>query len=135
MIRVVQPSIFDLEQEGQYKTSYEAIYSKLKHYGIDDYYNITIKPQQLVLWQIKEELEKKENYTLYMEDLIKELLKILPKVERTFEIDKNGIWSFENKYYGYQVVGIVVNGLVYNKMSGPFYCIDMLPKHFFEGVD
>jgi hypothetical protein len=129
-----QLNIFEVEQEYEVTNKYKFIKDKLSKYSIDKVYEKEIKNNGYLLREIYERLSKQKDYKEYMEELVSELLKILPLVEIDITKKENGIFKYDNGNYGYKMKSYVKDDLHYNGMTGPLYCLDMLPKELL-GVD
>jgi hypothetical protein len=127
-----QPSLFDIEQEERDNASYNAIRSKLKHYGIDEIYSKEFKGKTPLLREIYERLSKQTNYNDYMNDLINELLKVVPLVKEDCYFEKTGIFKYGDGKYGFTTTAYEANKIKYNGCTCPLYCLEMLPKIFFK---
>jgi hypothetical protein len=127
-----QLDIFEIEIDTITKNNFKTIKDKLSKYSIDKVYEKELKGQGSLLREIYERLSKQKDYELYMKDLINELLKIVPLVEQHYKFDKKGIFKYENGNYGFQMTKYIKDNLFYNGVQGPLYCLEMLPKIFFE---
>lgn len=123
---------FDLFNEfDQYKPSLEEIsYAKgicIKHvfedhllkFGIDDFYVNKVKPKQLTLSQINNELHTREKYIEYFNEFC-ELCEKYLKVT-TYKKHSCGI-CIEYDYVRYYICN----------RSGPAYCMYMIPFEVFQ---
>lgn len=128
-----QLNIFEVEREYEVTNKYKFIKDKLSKYSIDKVYEKEIKNNGYLLREIYETLSKETNYQDYMNDLISELLKIVPMVKTNSMFKEKGIFEYGNSgRYGYTTSKYEINGIKYNGSSGPLYCLEMLPKHFFK---
>lgn len=128
-----QLNIFEITEQEYIDNIKESIESKLSKYEIDELYRKEFRDKTPLLREIYETLSKEENYNAYMNDLISELLKIVPMVKTNSMFKEKGIFEYGNSgRYGYTTSKYEINGIKYNGSSGPLYCLDMLPKHFFK---
>lgn len=128
-----QLNLFEVIEQNHIDNLKESIESKLSKYEIDELYRKQFKGQTVLLREIYETLSKETNYQDYMNDLISELLKIVPMVKTNSMFKEKGIFEYGNSgRYGYTTSRYEINGIKYNGSSGPLYCLEMLPKHFFK---
>jgi hypothetical protein len=130
-----QQNLFNINDEEQINLKREEILSKLEHYGIDEIYAKEFKGKTPLLREIYERLSSVDKYNAYMNDLISELLKIVPLLNSKNMFQGTGIFEYENGWYGYTMGKYEVDGVTYFGCQSPLYCLEMLPKHFFKVGD
>lgn len=115
----------------QYKPSLEEIsYTKgtcIKHifeehllkFGIDDFYVNKVKPKQLTLSQINNELYNREKYFEYFNEFCELCKKYL------------NVTTYEERYYGICIEYDYIRYFT-EKRTGPAYCMSMIPSEVFQ---
>lgn len=122
--------LFELERV-QKLSRKEAIYQKLKHYGVDDYYRENIKGKCMLLRIIHDKLNAIPNYKEYLSELINELKKIAPTLPYMESFTVNYSCIIEDaphpRYYCYRGKANHVGS------NSPLFCLEAIPDEFFLG--
>lgn len=127
----MQLNLFDVNDLQQAKEKKQAIYERLKYFGVDDYYIQNIAGRYMLLNVINDKLSNLSNYQDYYMKLVGELKKVVPTV--MFENFKFGreisclIKHDDNKYNYYCKY---INKLATGEY-GPLFCLAQIPDDFF----
>lgn len=127
-----QLNLFDIAGEEQYCNIKKRIVDKLSKYGIDEIYIREFKGKTPLLREIYERLSKCNNYSDYINDLISELLKIVPLLNSKNMFKDTGIFEYESGWYGYSIGKYEIDGISYLGCQCPLYCLEMIPNYFFK---
>lgn len=122
----MQLNLFDVNDLQQAIEKKQAIYERLKHYLVDDYYNEFMNCRTVVFKDIRDNLNGLTNYNEYYSALVRELKKVVPTVIfNTFkaEIDYNCLIKHNDYEYGYFCESL----LTYS----PLFCLVQIPDDFF----
>ena len=114
-------SLFEIENQH----IIDSIKNNLKEYDyIDKCYIENFGGKQAILWRIYDKLSKLPKYQEYIDKLYEELKKYFKELTIT---------TFNFKVYGIEKRS--ENITIYQPRSqGPAYCLEMIPKSFFEGA-
>lgn len=122
-----QLDLFDVNKLEQAKEIKQAIYERLKHYGIDDYFNKNIKGKFMSLKEISAELNSLPNYRDYYIELVYELIQVVPLMSFDNWLKQGNcnclIKIDRNKYSFY----CDSSGGMYR----PLNCLEEIPEDFF----
>ena len=114
-------SLFEIENQN----IIDSIKNNLKEYDyIDKYYIDNFRSKQATFWNIYNKLSKLPKYQEYVDKLYEELKKYFK--ELTITIVNFKVYGIEKRS---ENITIYQPG-----SSSPAYCLEMIPKSFFEGV-
>lgn len=121
----MQLDLFELDSIDQAKETRQAIYEKLRHYGVDDYFYKNIKGECMVFWQIENNLNRISDYEKYMNELTSLLQSIVPTIpyRKSFDRVGNYLLRHDDGSLAYKTRKV---------LNGIFYCLEMIPEDLFR---
>lgn len=126
----VQLDIFEVDNIKRMKEIKSEIHSRLRHYGVDEYYERYIKGNNMLLREIRERLSNLPKYDEYLKLLIKELSGVVPTVSR----DEKQRFSYSHlikmsDHYRYYCRYINRGSRI--GCEGAVFCLKMIEDDFF----